>query len=200
MKTINRLKIAATLVVILLATIGVFAQTGYKLGDKVASFSLKDAGGKEVSLGDFNSGKALVVVFTNTTCPYAKLYENRLVNLAGIYAGKSVQFVFINPSIGGEGGETLEDMAAKKYSFPYLVDEGQKISAQFGATKTPEAFVLYNSGNGFVLKYKGAIDDNPQVETSVKNSYLKTVIDEVLANKTVTVLDKRPTGCMIKRY
>lgn len=63
MKTINRLKIAATLVVFFVATVGVFAQAGYKLGDKVANFSLKDASGKEVALKDYTSGKAVVMVF-----------------------------------------------------------------------------------------------------------------------------------------
>jgi len=177
-----------------------FAQTGgYQLGDKVSSFSLKNSKNQTTSLQDFAGARALVLVFTNNQCPYAKLYENRLVSLADSYAGKGVQFVFVNPS-AGDTGETLENMASKNFSFPYLADEGQKISAQFGATKTPEVFVLHNTGGDFVLKYKGAIDDNPQLESGVKSAYLQKVIDEVLANKTVTTLDKRATGCLIRKY
>ncbi|MFD2513785.1 thioredoxin family protein [Pontibacter locisalis] len=183
-----------------LITAGALAQnSGYQLGDKVANFSLKGSNNQTVSLNDFANAKTVVLVFTNNQCPYAKLYENRLVTLSSSYANKGVQFVFINPGVS-DGEEALQDLTAKNYSFPYLADTGQKISSQFGATKTPEVFVLHNTGDNFVLKYKGAIDDNPQVETGVKNYYLRNVIDEVLANKTVTTLDKRATGCLIKKY
>ena len=196
------MKYLASFAVAFMVTYSVFAQGGgYQLGSKVADFTLKDSQNKAVSLNDFANSKTVVLVFTNNQCPYAKLYENRLVTLSSTYAAQGVQFIFINPGVGlGEGSEKLEDMATKHYSFPYLADEGQKVSQQFGATKTPEVFVLHNTGNSFVLKYKGAIDDNPQVEAGVKNNYLKSVIDEVLANKPVTTADKRPTGCMIKRY
>lgn len=194
------MKNLASLATALLLSVGAFAQSGgYKLGDKVADFSLKGANNKTSSLSDFKNAKTVVVVFNNNQCPYAKLYESRLVSLASTYAGQGVQFVFVNPGVG-DGSETLEEMAAKKYSFPYLADEGQRLSKQFGATKTPEAFVLQNSGGEFVLKYKGAIDDNPQVASGVKNYYLKNVIDAVLANKTVATLEKRATGCLIKKY
>lgn len=196
------MKYLASFAVAFLVTASIFAQGGsYQLGSKVADFSLKDSQNKAVSLSDFANSKTVVLVFTNNQCPYAKLYENRLVTLSGTYASQGVQFVFINPGIGlGEGSDKPEDLASKNYSFPYLVDEGQKISQQFGATKTPEVFVLHNTNGEFVLKYKGAIDDNPQVASNVKNNYLKSVIDEVLANKTVTTLDKRATGCIIKKY
>ncbi|WP_347157888.1 redoxin domain-containing protein [Pontibacter chitinilyticus] len=196
------MKYLAFLATALLLSASAMAQSGgYQLGDKVADFSLKSSSNKSISLSDFASAKTVVLVFTNTQCPYAKLYENRLVTLASAYGSKGVQFVFINPGVGaGDGAETLADMTAKNYSFPYLADEGQKISAQFGATKTPEVYVLNNSNGEFVLKYKGAIDDNPQLESGVKNFYLKNVIDEVLTNKTVTTLDKRATGCLIKKY
>ena len=196
------IKCFASLATAILLAASAFAQSGgYQLGDKVADFSLKGSNNKATSLSDFTNAKTVVLVFTNNQCPYAKLYENRLVTLASAYGSKGVQFVFINPGVGaGDGSETLADMAAKNYSFPYLADEGQKISAKFGATKTPEVYVLNNNNGEFVLKYKGAIDDNPQLESGVKNFYLKSVIDEVLTNKTVTALDKRATGCLIKKY
>ena len=196
------MKFLATLAAALLLTVSAFAQSSsYKLSDKVADFTLQGVGNTKVSLSDFANSKTVVLVFTNNTCPYAKLYENRLITLSSTYANKGVQFIFVNPGIGmGEGSETLEDMATKNYRFPYLADEGQKVSSSFGATKTPEVFVLHNTSNGFVLKYKGAIDDNPQVESGVKNPYLKSVIDEVLANRSVTVADKRATGCLIRKY
>ncbi|SFU82024.1 thioredoxin family protein [Pontibacter akesuensis] len=193
------MKHLASLATALLFSLSAFAQSGgYKLGDKVADFTLKGVNNENTSLSNFTNAKTVVLVFTNNQCPYAKLYENRLVTLASSYGSKGVQFVYIN-SGAGDAGETLQDMGTKKYS-PYLSDEGQKISSQFGATKTPEVFVLHNNNGEFILKYKGAIDDNPQVAGDVKNFYLKNVLDEVLANKALTSTDKRATGCLIKKY
>lgn len=196
------MKYLASFVVAMLVSASVFAQGGsYQLGSKIADFSLKDGQGKSVSLSEFGDSKTVVVVFTDNQCPYAKLYENRLMTLSSTYAARGVQFIFINPGVGmGEGSDQMQDLASKNYGFPYLADEGQRISQKFGATKTPEAFVLHNMGGEFVLKYKGAIDDNPQVESGVKNNYLRTVIDEVLTNRNVSTSDRRATGCMIKRY
>lgn len=196
------MKYLAILGTALLISASALAQSGgYKLGDKVADFTLKGSDNKSVALSDFAKSRTVVLVFTTNNCPYAKLYENRLVALSNSYAGKGVQFIFVNPSIGiGDGSETLQEMASKNYNFPYLADEGQKLSGRFGATKTPEVFVLHNTNGEFVLKYKGAIDDNPQVADGVKANYLKNVIEEVLANKTVATLDKRATGCLIKKY
>ncbi|TPE44671.1 thioredoxin family protein [Pontibacter mangrovi] len=188
-----------SLILATLLTISAFAQSGgYQVGDKVADFSLQSTDGSSVSLSNFASAKTVVLVFTNNQCPYAKLYENRLVTLASSYGAKGVQFVFINPG-AADPGETLQDMASRKYR-PYLADETQEVSRQFGATKTPEVFVLHNDGGEFTLKYKGAIDDNPQLESGVKNFYLKSVIDELLANRPVSAGDKRATGCLIKKY
>ncbi|GAB3828387.1 thioredoxin family protein [Pontibacter rugosus] len=193
------MKHLASLATAVLLSLSSFAQSGgYQLGDKVADFTLQGVNNQTTSLSNFTNAKTVVLVFTNNQCPYAKLYENRLVTLASTYDSKGVQFVYIN-SGAGDAGETLQEMGTKKYS-PYLSDQGQKISTQFGATKTPEVFVLHNNNGEFILKYKGAIDDNPQVASDVKNQYLKNVIDEVLASRAVSTPDKRATGCLIKKY
>jgi peroxiredoxin len=193
-----------TILLTLAVMAGASAQAPYQLGDKVENFTLKDVNNKNVSLQDFADRKAVVVVFTNNLCPYAKLYENRLTGLSRSYAGRGVQFVFVNPSVNQQdGGESLQDMAAKatagNYPFPYLADEGQKTSSRFGATKTPEVFVLHNLNGNFVLKYKGAIDDNPQAENFVKEFYLKNAIEAVLNNQPQKSVDRRATGCMIRK-
>jgi peroxiredoxin len=199
------MKYLNTFLVALLLSVSAIAQTGYQLGQKVADFTLKDSQGQNVSLHDFSNTKTVVIVFTNNLCPYSKLYENRLMSLNNTYQNRGVKFIFINPAIGVEdGSETVADMAQKasesKFSFPYLADEGQKISQQFGATKTPEVFVLHNVNKEFVLKYKGAIDDNPQLESGVKDKYLQNAIEAVQNDRNVQAFDKRATGCLIKRY
>jgi thiol-disulfide isomerase/thioredoxin len=149
-------------------------------------------------LADYGNTKAVAVIFLNRSCPNSRLYENRLSQLATNYAAKGVTFLFINPAISMEEGSS--NAAAGNANLKLLPDNGQKISQQFGATKTPEAFVLQNVNGSFVLKYKGAIDDNPQLESSVKEPYLRNALDAVLANQAVPVPEKRALGCMIKRF
>ena len=50
------------------------------------------------------------------------------------------------------------------------------------------------------MRYKGAIDDNPQIENYVKEKYLEQVLDNLLAGRPVGVADKRAAGCLIKRF
>lgn len=181
-----------------------FAQSGYQIGAKIEDFTLKNAQNQSVPLSSFSDAPVVVVVFTSVKCPYAKSYESRLQSLDQTYTGKGVRFVYVNAAIGldeGTAPKAQPDVAnTAAQDFPYLIDEGQQLSKQFGATKTPEVFVLQNTPDGFHLRYKGAIDDNPQVPSYVKQKYLANALDNLLAGRAVPIADQRATGCMIKRF
>ena len=170
---------------------------------QIADFSLINAvDNREVSLSSFSSKKAVVIVFTSNYCPYSKLYETRLSNFHNEYSSKGVQLILINPNDPSSSkDDSIEEMAnrAKKngYQFPYLADKEQKTSSQFGARKTPEVHVLKPSGGSFKLVYKGAIDDNPQIETDVSRYYLKEAVDAILSGQNPTTSRTNPTGCII---
>lgn len=171
---------------------------------KVEDFSLPDAvSGKQVSLADFQNRKAVVVLFTSNFCPYSKLYEERFSSLVKAYAGQDVAFIMINPNDPAESkDDSMEAMKAKAQSWgltiPYLADKDQQVATLFGASKTPEVFVLSNKPSRFTVAYSGALDDNPQVAQDVSQNYLKQAIDAVLQNKIVNTPHKRPVGCMVK--
>ena len=171
---------------------------------KVENFSLPDAvSGQQVSLADFQNRKAVVVLFTSNFCPYSKLYEDRFSALVKAYAGQDVAFIMINPNDPAESkDDSMEAMKAKAQSWglniPYLADKDQRVASQFGASKTPEVFVLSNKPNRFAVAYSGALDDNPQVAQDVSQNYLQQAIDAVLKSKIINTPNKRPVGCMIK--
>ena len=52
---------------------------GYKVGDIATDFKLKNIDGKMVSLEDYKDAKGYIVIFTCNTCPYAVLYEDRII-------------------------------------------------------------------------------------------------------------------------
>ena len=99
-------------------------------------------------------------------------------------------------------GDNMEAMKArakaKGFTFPYLMDKGQKIYPQYGATKTPHVFVLQKTKKGNEVKYIGAIDDNYQDANAVNQKYVENAVDALLAGKPITETKTRAIGCSIK--
>ena len=116
--------------------------SGYKPGDKATDFKLKSVDGKMYSMSDYKDAKGFIVVFTCNTCPFAVKYEDRVNDLAKKYKSKGYVLLAINPnSPEAQPDDTFELMQAKakskRFAFPYLVDEGQKVNAYL-VTKAAE--------------------------------------------------------------
>lgn len=172
---------------------------GYQVGDKAADFKLKNIDGKMVSLADNKAAKGYIVVFTCNTCPFAKAYESRIVDLNAKYTAKGYPVVAINPNDPAVApGDSYTDMQKKKYAFPYLVDESQQVAKAYGATRTPHLYVLTRKGNDFVVSYIGAIDDNSEDPKLVKTKYVENAMTEILAGKPATTSSTKAIGCTIK--
>ncbi|MBL6446460.1 redoxin domain-containing protein [Fulvivirga sp. 29W222] len=170
------------------------------LGQKINNFTLTDVKTKkQVSLDDYKTAKGVVVIFTSNVCPYAVYYEGRITQLISEYKSKGIQFILINSHT--EAKESEAEMANKISTWglnvPYLADKDQSVLSQFGARKSPEVFLLKNNGS-FSIFYNGAIDNNPQVATDVKEQYLKENINLLLQGKPAKS-GGRPIGCMVKR-
>ncbi|WP_044018998.1 thioredoxin family protein [Hymenobacter sp. APR13] len=179
------------------------AATGYQVGDKAADFQLKNVDGKLVSLASNKAAKGYIVVFTCNTCPYAKAYEQRIIDLHTKYAPLGYPVVAINPNDPAVApGDSFADMQKrakeKKYSFPYLQDESQAVARQYGATRTPHLYVLSRQNADFVVSYIGAIDDNSEDAKLVKTKYLENAMTDILAGKPATVSATKAIGCTIK--
>ncbi|MUV03276.1 redoxin domain-containing protein [Flavobacterium rakeshii] len=176
---------------------------GYKVGDVATDFSLKNIDGKRVSLKDFKDAKGYIVVFTCNHCPYAKAYEDRIVALDKKYKKQGYPVIAINPNnpekLKDDSFENMQVRAKEKgFTFPYLLDEGQKIYPQYGATKTPHVYVLQKTAKGNVVKYIGAIDDNYEDEAAVTKKYVEDAVNSLLKGKEVSVKETKAIGCSIK--
>lgn len=188
---------------ILSCWIGLFAQEGYKVGDTTTDFKLKNVDGKMVSLADYKDAKGYIIIFTCNHCPYAIAYEDRIIELNNIYAPKGYPVIAINPNDPvaqpADSYEKMQERAKEKgFTFPYLFDEGQKIYPKFGAVRTPHVFLLEKTTNGNVVRYIGAIDDNYEDASAVKQHYLANAVDALLKSETVTPDFTKAIGCTIK--
>lgn len=176
---------------------------GYKVGDVVSDFKLENTDGKMVSMADFKEAKGFIIAFTCNTCPYAVAYEDRVESLNKMYAEKGYPVIAIMPNnvkVKPEDGmKYMQERAKEKgFTFPYLMDEGQRVYPQFGATKTPHIYVVKKTDKGNMVKYIGAIDDNYQNADEVKNKYVEDAVNALLNGKTIDVTETKAIGCSIK--
>ncbi len=176
------------------------APAALKPGDVAPDFKLKNIDGKMVSLADYKNVKGYIVVFTCNHCPYAKAYEDRLIAINDKYSKLGYPVIAINPNDpAAEPDDSFDEMKIrakqKGFKFPYLMDEGQKIYPQYGATKTPHVFLLDSKR---VVKYIGSIDDSPNDASAVKAKYLEEAIASLQAGKDIIPNVTKALGCSIK--
>ncbi|MCC6545538.1 redoxin domain-containing protein [Candidatus Sumerlaeota bacterium] len=167
---------------------------GYKLGQKVPNFTLKDTEGKEHSLADLNKDKVVVLVFFNQSCPFVQEMESRLNTFAKDYSAKGVSVVAIDAGVNNQ----LEDIAkkAKSSSFPILVNPETDLAQKFNAARTPEVFLLDKNG---VIQYHGMFDNGEKgAEANSRKSPAQDAVDAVLAGKEVALKETEAFGCKIK--
>lgn len=166
-----------------------------------SNISLTDAvTGKNVSLDSYSSGAGVVVIFTSNACPFDEHYRTRINKLAKEFDGK-VSVVLVNSHV--EPNESLEAMSKKAQqagiTTPYLADKDQTLMQSLKATKSPQSFLLKNTNGKLSVVYSGAIDDNAQVESDVRSSYLRDAITATLNNQPIQAAEVRPSGCSIKK-
>lgn len=176
---------------------------GYKVGDEVETFTLKNIDDRMVSLDDYKDQKGVVVIFTCNHCPYSVAYEDRIISINKKFKSQGFPVVAINPNDAelypSDSFEEMKVRAKEKgFIFPYLHDEKQQVFPVFGATKTPHVYLLQNVNGTFVVKYIGAIDNNTHDESQVTETYLSDAIEALLSGKSPNPDFTKAIGCSIK--
>jgi len=201
------LALAALAAVIIAATAPATtpATGGIKIGDKAPDFKLKGVDGKTYSLAEIKdaNGKApkgYIVTFTCNTCPFAVLYEDRIIALNKKTSIMGYPVVAIQPNDPalkpGDDFAAMQQRAKEKnFNFPYLFDDGQKVFPQYGASRTPEFYVL---DKDMVLRYTGALDDNAEDPAAVTVNYIERAIKYMENNLAPDPATTKAIGCSIK--
>lgn len=166
----------------------------------MADVKMKSVDGTEQTLAGVKKPAGTLVVFTCNHCPFAKMWESRIVALGNDFQAKGVGVIAVNANDPKAYEEDSFDVMTKRaeekgMKFPYVVDATSNLARAFGATRTPEAFLFDKDGK---LVYHGAIDDNGQDPAKVENAYLKRALESVLAGHEVTVKETKSIGCGIK--
>jgi peroxiredoxin len=169
------------------------------IGDPAPAWNdLPGVDGKRHSLEDLKDRDVVVVAFTCNSCPVAVDYEDRLIELAKKYAGPMGSVAVVAINVNRIPADRLPKMVEraneKKFPFPYLYDESQQIARDYGATFTPEFFVLDRDRK---IAFMGGMDDDSN-PAQVKTKYLEPAIDAVLAKTKPATAEALARGCLIR--
>ncbi len=172
-------------------------------GDNAIIFTLKNVDSEMISLSDYDENNGVILVFTCNPCPFSKAYEQRLIRIHNFYAPKGYPVIAINPNDEAvspdDSFEEMKKLAEKNnYPFPYLKDVTQEVYRAYGATRTPQIFLLKNEGGKFKVAYIGAIDNNVVDPKDVSNRHLEKAIASLIKGDTPDPDIVRAIGCIIK--
>ena len=168
----------------------------------VQPFLLKCVSGEFVGMSTYPESKGMIVVFTCNHCPFAKLYPERMNELYRKYAAQGIPLLAISSTdtvlFEEDGFAEMQKISQQQgFIFPYLFDAEQTVVQDFGAQKTPHAFVLARSEKGWKIVYSGSIDDNGADPSAVKHKYVEDAVRAVLKHKKVKVAHTSSIGCFI---
>ena len=152
--------------------------------------------GRRHNLADCKA-KLVVFVFIVNHCPIAAACEERLKQLATDYRARDVELIAISVSQSkSDGLDKMKERAEDaKFSFLYLHDPSQVTGQRYGATATPQVFVLNADRR---VSYMGALDDNGRDAAKVETHYTRAALDALLAGQPVEIRETRPVGCEIE--
>jgi hypothetical protein len=180
------------------------------IGDKAPSSDMKmmNIDGQEWSLVDLAGENGILVIFSCNTCPFvvgregkSDGWEGRYNPLAAFARSKGVSTILVNSNEAKrKGDDSMEEMKLHAveagYAMPYMMDNGHKLADAFGARTTPHVY-LFDSQ--LRLVYRGAIDDNVNSASEVKERYVEDAITRQVAGKKIKPEITKAVGCSIKR-
>jgi len=175
------------------------------VGKSAPDFTLKDLAGNDVKLASFK-GKVVVLEWFNPGCPFVKRSHTvgSLVDTAKRHIKDGVVWLAVNSGASGKQGAdaALNSEAIKSWSIPnpILRDEAGAVGKAYGATNTPDMFVIDKTGT---VVYAGAIDNSPDGEGKSPQggklvNYVDAALGDVAAGRAVKTAVTRPYGCSVK--
>ncbi|MCY1557885.1 hypothetical protein D9M68_947720 [compost metagenome] len=66
------------------------------------------------------------------------------------------------------------------FTFPYLSDSKFRYTTLLGVQITPTAIVLQRKPNGFLITYKGNIDDEMDIKKQPKRKFVEEEVNKLL--------------------
>jgi len=170
-------------------------------GEKAKNFNLLSTENKKISLNDICGKNGTLILFICNHCPYVKAVIKDIVEDVKFLKKLEINSVAImSNDVKNYPDDSFENMISFSklhgFTFPYLIDETQKVAIEYGAVCTPD-FFGYN--NNLELQYRGRIRELKNLKpTTTGESDLKKAMS-LIAKTGKGPKNQIPSmGCSIK--
>ncbi|WP_020481323.1 redoxin domain-containing protein [Methylomonas sp. MK1] len=175
------------------------------VGQPAPAFSAAAAEGGTLSLAALR-GKTVILEWTNADCPFVqKHYQSgNIPNLQKQAQSQNIVWLQVISSAPGKQGfvdaATAKKLNQERKASPAntLFDPDGAVGKLYGATNTPQLFIIDPNG---VLLYKGGIDSiasADQADIATAENYISSALKELAAGKAISKAVTKPYGCTVK--
>lgn len=188
-----------------LALSTVAAEAAPVVGAPAPAFTAVDTSGKARSLTEFK-GKTVILEWTNDGCPYVKKHYGagnmQKLQQNATKAGH-VWLSIISSAPGKQGhvsGGEADVLTRTRGAEPtaVLLDPKGDVGRLYEAQTTPHMFVIDKAG---ILRYMGAIDDQPSTDASTiakARNYVREALSALTSGQKIAETATDPYGCSVK--
>ena len=164
----------------------------------VDDFRLTDQNLRSHELRQLGDARAIVLITQQNSCPVSRNTSPAVKELQKVYAHGGVEILMLNSTPSDKRESIVAEAKAHGYDLPILMDYYQLVGEQLGVTQSDEAFVI--DPRTWKITYRGPIDDrvsDERQQISAKHTWVKDVLDAMLAGKTVEASSQDAVGCLI---
>ena len=172
-------------------------------GEKAKDFNLLSTEKKKISLDMAKGDNGTLVMFICNHCPYVKAIISDIVEDVKFLENLGIKSVAImSNDVKNYPDDSFENMISfskiHNFSFPYLIDDTQKIAKDYDAVCTPD-FFGYNKN--LELQYRGRIRELKDLKPVTQgDSDLRTAM-KLIAKSGKGPKNQIPSmGCNIKWF
>jgi thiol-disulfide isomerase/thioredoxin len=152
--------------------------------------------GNEIK-AQLQSDSTIVYAFLSTECPMCIAYTPVLNQIAADYKNTPVKVVGVFPNFYTTDALVTEYKKEHPIDFEIIIDSHLDLTNKFGATITPEVFVVKNDQ----VLYKGLIDNayfRPgKRRGKTSEYYLRAALSAITSNKKPLLPFTNTIGCAI---
>ena len=166
------------------------------VGKPAPDFKALDENGSSHELAQYR-GRAVVLEWTNSDCPFVERHysADTMEKLAVALGASDVVWLAVNSTYTNTPADTRAWRASQGFAYPTLQDADGSIGHLYGARTTPHLFVIDAKG---VLRYEGAIDDDPYGKAATPVNYVGGAVKALLAGASPDPTETKPYGCSVK--
>ena len=166
------------------------------VGKPAPDFTSLDETGAAHKLSQYR-GHAVVLEWTNSECPFVERHysADTMEKLAASLGATDVVWLAVNSTHSNTPADSRAWKAEQGFTYPTLQDPDGTLGHLYGARTTPHLFVIDAAG---VLRYNGAIDDDPYGNAAKPVNYVGGAVQALLAGAAPDPSETKPYGCSVK--